>query len=165
MCKRFYVEVKGLGEDGKERLVNAGINGDSIIVIDEEHRNKPIFDAIYTACGVTKDEILSTSRRHNQVIAREIYVHYAIIAGDTIQTLYEELKRDRTLIRWYLERYQNMMKYDKSFVSVSNRVEQLLEQDPNWCPPKLEKSTTSKKKCKKRHSKKKKQNKPKLTPE
>lgn len=150
MCKRFFVEVKGLDDNGKERLIAVGVKEDAILVVDEQRHNQCIYDAIQKACGVTPKEICSKDSRRTQVIARTIYVYYALELGDTVQMVSQEIAKDRTSMKWYVERFHDSLKYDKSFESVFSSVQRFLNEDPNWSILKARKPIVEQKKSKKR---------------
>ena len=164
MCKKFYVQVKGLGDDGRQ-LLEQYVTKESILVIDDTHRNKLILEAIYKACGVTWEEISSESRGRTHAIARVIYVWHAIKCGDTVQMVCKELGRDRTTIMWYIDHYQDSMEGDKSFARIATRVEELLVSNPDWCPRVPKTTNTERKKGKKRRKRGKKVPTPKYTRE
>lgn len=155
MCKRFYVEVSGLGEDGVERLVDAGIKKTSILVIDDKNKLQPLINAIYAATGVTFEQICSPERSRKVMVARLIYVHHATIAGQDSLRIMEELNKDKAMFNWYQNHYETSMTYDRSFKRPADQVTAILEQDPEWIPTRLEQIRKERKRRRKMKKKKK----------
>lgn len=141
MCKRFYVEVTGLGEDGEEELQKAGIGKNAILVVDEDVRNRELVDVIREVTGVTLDEMRNTRSTRYLVIARCIYVHCSILMGDSIMRICKDLRKDERRIRWYRNEFDNKMAGDIEF---RNDVSKVLESID--IKPRKERLTPSKKK-------------------
>lgn len=130
MCKRFYVEVTGLGEDGEAELQKAGINKDAILVVDEEVRNRELVEAIREVTGIGFDDIKSSGSTRYIVMARCMYIHFAIEMGDSIGRICKDIGRDERRLRWYKNEYENKMAGDIEFRKDVNRLLELIEIAP-----------------------------------
>lgn len=137
MCKRYFVEVTGLGDDGIDRLVSAGVGRSSILMIDTGDKMQPLVDAIMKAAGVTFAEICSNSRYRDVMIARVIYVYHAMNAGETAVKVARDLNKDRTILAWYMNHYDESLQFDKQFRRIATAVSEILEADDRWVPTKV----------------------------
>lgn len=134
MCKRYYVEVQGLTEeDGMRELVKAGVPRDQILVVEELAGLTPLTKAINQVTGITVEAIGSDCRKAATVNARIIFAYNAIEHGEPKERILGILGRNSaTMLTWYMNRYNDMMKYDRSFRTIANQVTDILDKDENW---------------------------------
>lgn len=127
MCKRYYVEVTGLGEDGEAELQKAGIGKNAILVVDEEVRNRDLVDAIKDVTGIGFDDIKSTSSTRYVVMARCMYIHFSLEMGDSFGLVCKDIGRDVRRLRWYINEYDNKMAGDLEFRKQVNKLLETIE--------------------------------------
>lgn len=132
MCKRYYVEVMGLGEDGETQLIEAGIAEKAILVVDEEERSNLVARIIKEVTGIPFDEIKSTASTRYVVLARMLYVHYSIEFGKSIGKISEETGRCSREIYRYMSDYGNKVAGDIEFAKTSDDVMKVLEESAEW---------------------------------
>lgn len=153
MCKRYYVEVRGLDPDkGEQQLEQVGITPDAILVIDPDDIDQRdcVVAAIKQVTGVGMDAIREHNREHNAVAARTLYIHYCMMRGDNIGRLCTATARDRPRIIRYLRDYDTRMYGDREFRNASNRIQKILDADPAWEPAQFERPVSPRKRRRKR---------------
>lgn len=147
MSKRYYIEIRGLDpEKGVEQLGAAGVPADSIRVIEESE--SPIEHAIREVTGMTMADITGRGQSRGVVTARVIYVHLALLSGESMGKICSDIKRPRYRVRYYKADYGRKMYGDREFAIAAHKAEELLRADDRWKPATAQKPqpTTRKRK-------------------
>lgn len=150
MCKHYYIEVTDLTDlaDGREQLQQAGVAREHILVVDTAEDS--LTRAIREVTGVGMDGIAGHSRERGTVSARTMYVHFALLRGDSVSSICERLHRPRNRIRYYEADYEPKVFGDREFKIASDKVQQMLNADPSWEPARFERRQTTSRSRRKR---------------
>ena len=125
--KRYFIEIVGVDPNrGIAQLVEAGIQPNRILEVDECNQMSPVIDAIMSVSGVTWAEIAGTKRNHKVIVARIIYVYNAIKRGRTTKEICEEIKKAKSMVRWYETRYSECFRFDPAFKKVAQKIEEVI---------------------------------------
>ena len=149
MGKRYYIEVT---EDCAGELERMGAVGGSIMVVDDaaateaRRRHGALIRAIEELTGVTAERITGKERTRYAVLARTIYAHYARIDGATAEQLEHDMGSRRRYVNYVLADFAVKMEGDLEFRKAEGRVRAILEADPQWSPPRVEKAQHAKRK-------------------
>lgn len=84
-----------------------------------------IQDAIHEVMGLRFQDYTTKSRERNKYFARMVFVHHCS-ENDIDPAQY--IRRDRTMMYHYLERYGDEMKYNPSFRKLAQKVDEKLNQ-------------------------------------
>lgn len=148
---RYYIEVKNVGDNGVEKLINAGVPKEDILVIDGSH--PALARAIYQEMSLTF-EAIKTGSTPMHVAARILYVHYAMDEGDIIERISEEFGKPRNdMINWCYRQYEIRMFGDKDFRMLDQKIRQRLASDTAWQPIRTERPKPPRRKKRKRRRK------------
>lgn len=93
-------------------------------------RHPDIAGAIYSVMGVTFREIKTDTRKRWHVYARMIYAHHCKERGENAGVIADETHHDLSTIHYYLRRYQQERKYNREFRTPAEKVEEVLNQQP-----------------------------------
>lgn len=148
MRKRYYIEVKGLGDDGEKQLEEAGVAREAILVVDENEKHPSLIRALHEVTGMTKQEIFRGKSDRDHVSARVAYVHFALLDGDTTDAIAHDLSKLNRYIRTYIRLYDSRIYGDRGFKMLVSRLTGLLDADPMWRPLNVEKVVRTKQKGK-----------------
>lgn len=155
MAKRFYVEVKGLGDDGAQKLRETGVAEDAILVVEEPTKHVSLVRAIRKVMGLGLDEVFSQKSDRWHVMARIIYTHHAHAEGESNNRIARDLGKDSRTVRNYLYMFADRLYGDKEFKLTNSLVVASMQADDDYVPPEKRKPTTGQKKRRRRsHSKK-----------
>lgn len=86
-----------------------------------------IFEAIEKTIGVSKDEITSTGKRRRFCYTRVIYSHLRFVKASDAK-IAEELKKHRTTILYYLQRFYDLIDYVPEFRTMFLEVKKALKE-------------------------------------
>lgn len=81
-----------------------------------------LFEIIQKEFCVTKEDLLSKNRRRELVVCRMIISYYLYDNGFSFYQIAEFLKRDRTSMYFYIQTFDNELKYNKMFYKCHERV-------------------------------------------
>lgn len=147
---KFYLEIS---KECAEYLKIRGVGEAQIMVVDDAstpRRHRPLLRAIEEVTGVNVVRVFSNERTRYTVMARTIYAHYAQLDGDGNEQLQASLGKDRRMTNYYLRDYFNKVEFDREFRTADMRIRALLDKDPEWKPPKIEKPKAKKRRRKRK---------------
>ena len=81
-----------------------------------------LFEIVEKEFGVTKEELLSSNRRRELVVCRRIMSYYLYDNGFSFYQIADILKRDRTIMYFYIQKFDDELKFNKMFYKCHERV-------------------------------------------
>lgn len=81
-----------------------------------------LFEIVEKEFGITKEELLSSNRRRELVVCRRIISYYLYDNGFSFYQIADILKRDRTTMYFYIQNFDEELKYNKMFYKCHERV-------------------------------------------
>lgn len=81
-----------------------------------------LFEIVEKEFGITKEELLSSNRRRELVVCRRIISYYLYDNGFSFYQIADILKRDRTTMYFYIQTFDDELKFNKMFYKCHERV-------------------------------------------
>lgn len=81
-----------------------------------------LFEIVEKEFGITKEELLSSNRRRELVVCRRIISYYLYDNGFSFYQIEDILKRDRTMMYFYIQTFDDELKFNKMFYKCHERV-------------------------------------------
>jgi hypothetical protein len=94
------------------------------------YENAPTFTelkrAISEVTGIAFYEITNECRERNRVYARMIYAQFCRKQGATVTDIVREIRRNHSTVVYYLQKFENERKFNRTFREIAGRVETFL---------------------------------------